>query len=161
MAKFLGGYAAHMVFIEGSNATNEIIKGGEEMTTNNRMELLAVIKALDNIKNRKSEINIIIDSKYVKDGINQWIINWKKNGWKTAKKKPVLNKDLWLLLDKHTTELSIKWQWVKGHSGNPINELVDKIAYQQALSFKIKRKRDEEDAVDDVDGLPLKKNKSE
>lgn len=103
--------------------------GGEANTTNNRMELMAVIKALESLT-RPCEIKVISDSKYVLQGITEWIINWKKRGWKTASKKPVLNVDLWQQLDSLVGEHQIDWQWVKGHSGDPGNEMADQLANQ-------------------------------
>ena len=98
------------------------------------MELLAPIKALKEITN-KSEIEIFTDSKYVKTGITEWIVNWKQNGWKTAAKKDVLNKDLWLTLDKETEKHSIKWSWVKAHSYNKLNNEVDLLAKEAAIKL--------------------------
>jgi len=101
--------------------------GGERSTTNNRMELLAVIRALQALK-RKSRVKITTDSQYVKNGITQWIHNWKRNGWKTSAKKAVKNADLWRMLDDEVAKHSIEWAWVKGHSGHPENELADRLA---------------------------------
>ena len=117
-----GGWAA--IIIAGNN--EKIISGSELMTTNNRMELIAVIKALQPLQSQK--INIFTDSKYVKDGIESWIKNWKKNGWTTAAKQPVKNKDLWMELDDLVKDKNIDWQWVKGHSTNKYNNLVDEEA---------------------------------
>jgi ribonuclease HI len=108
------------------------ISGGEKDTTNNRMELLAAIKALESIENNK-EIIIYTDSNYVKDGITQWISNWKKNNWKTSNKKPVKNVDLWMKLDNAIQNKKINWKWVKGHDGNEGNEKADFLA-QSALN---------------------------
>ncbi len=101
--------------------------GGERETTNNRMELLAVIEGLRSLK-RTSRVRITTDSQYVKNGITQWIHNWKKNGWKTAAKKPVKNADLWQRLDTEVAKHEISWHWVKGHSGHPENEMADSLA---------------------------------
>ena len=103
------------------------LKGGENQTTNNRMELTATIKALRYLKNPE-ELTLITDSKYVKYGIQSWIENWKKNGWKTASKKPVKNKELWLDLDSETAKHNINWEWVKGHAGDKYNEKADFLA---------------------------------
>ena len=103
------------------------IKGGSLLTTNNIMELTAVIKALELLKN-PSTLEITTDSTYVKDGITDWINNWKNNGWKTANKKPVKNKEIWMKLDKLSLEHDIEWRWVKGHSGHPENERADELA---------------------------------
>jgi ribonuclease HI len=101
--------------------------GGENDTTNNRMELLAAIEALAALK-RPSAVKLHTDSKYLKDGIQSWIANWKKNGWKTAAKKPVKNSDLWKRLDELVAVHDISWAWVKGHSGNFGNEKADDLA---------------------------------
>lgn len=101
--------------------------GGERETTNNRMEMTAVIEALNALKGPRSVI-LHTDSKYVLDGINSWIDNWKARGWKTAAKKPVKNQDLWEALDKARERHDMKWLWVKGHDGNPGNEAADALA---------------------------------
>ena len=103
------------------------LNGGIDNTTNNRMELTAAINALSYFQDTK-EIKLITDSKYVKDGIESWIINWKKNGWKTATKKPVKNKGLWIELDEMISKHKITWEWVKGHAGNTYNEKADYLA---------------------------------
>ena len=103
------------------------LNGGSNNTTNNQMELTAIIEGLQYFKESK-QILIITDSKYVINGIESWIKNWKKNGWKTASKKPVKNKDLWEKLDKEITKHAIEWQWVKGHAGNDNNEKADYLA---------------------------------
>jgi ribonuclease HI len=119
-----GGWGA-IILDEEENQIS--LSGKEKSTTNNRMELMAPIMALKKIKNN-SEITIYTDSTYLKDGITIWINNWKKNGWKGANKKPIKNKDLWVLLSKLTEKKSIVWNWVKSHSGNKYNELADKLA---------------------------------
>ncbi|MES9872635.1 MAG: ribonuclease HI [Candidatus Sedimenticola sp. 6PFRAG7] len=101
--------------------------GGEVETTNNRMELAAVINALKALT-RPSQVLVTTDSQYVKNGISQWIHNWKKNGWKTAARKPVKNEDLWRELDQQVALHDVEWAWVKGHSGHPENELADALA---------------------------------
>ena len=103
------------------------LSGKEKSTTNNRMELMAPIMALKKIK-KSSQITIYTDSTYLKDGITIWINNWKKNDWKSANKKPVKNKDLWVILDKLTEKKLIIWKWVKAHAGNKFNEIADKLA---------------------------------
>ena len=110
------------------------IKGSKKNTTNNQMELLAPIKALKKIP-KESNVQIFTDSKYVKSGITEWIHNWKKNGWKTASKQPVKNKELWTELDDLTYEFKIKWSWVKSHSNNALNNEVDLIARKEASSY--------------------------
>ena len=97
------------------------------------MELTAVIKALESLS-RSCNIIITTDSNYVKNGITDWINNWKKNGWKTAKKQPVKNKDLWVSLDKLVAKHNITWKWIKGHSGHPENERADQLANEAIIS---------------------------
>ncbi len=122
-----GGWAA--IIIDDEKKTR--IKGSKKNTTNNQMELLAPIKALKKIP-KGSNVQIFTDSKYVKSGITEWIHNWRKNGWKTANKQPVKNKDLWTELDLLTNEFEIKWSWVKGHSTDKLNNEVDLIAREAA-----------------------------
>ena len=122
-----GGWAA--IIIDDKKKIQ--IKGSKKDTTNNQMELLAPIKALKKIP-KGSNVQIFTDSKYVKSGITEWIHNWKKNGWKTANKQPVKNKDLWTELDFLTNEFKIKWIWVKGHSTDCLNNEVDLIAREAA-----------------------------
>ena len=119
----IGGWG---VFIKKENYQSDLY-GFDLKTTNNRMELQAVIEGLKSIHQKKN-VTIITDSQYVKNGINQWIFNWKKNGWKTAAKKPVKNMDLWKELDGLLEDRSVLWEWVKGHSGNPGNERADRLA---------------------------------
>ena len=118
-----GGWAA--IILDGSKQS--ILSGSEKNTTNNRMELMAPIMALKKVK-KNSEITIYTDSKYVKDGITEWIKKWKLNNWKSASKKPVKNKDLWVKLDNTCEKHKISWKWVKPHAGNKMNNLVDKLA---------------------------------
>ena len=122
-----GGWAA--IIIDDEKKTQ--IKGSKKNTTNNQMELLAPIQALKKIP-RGSKIEIFTDSKYVKSGITEWIHNWKKNGWKTANKEPVKNKELWTELDLLANEFEISWNWVKAHSTDKLNNEVDLIARQAA-----------------------------
>ena len=103
------------------------LNGGANNTTNNKMELTAAIKALEYFEQRKDLI-IYTDSKYVKDGIESWIINWKQNGWKTSTKKPVKNKEMWIALDDLIKKHNINWKWVKGHAGHKYNEKADYLA---------------------------------
>ena len=124
-----GGWAA--IIIEDEKKTH--IKGSKKDTRNNQMELLAPIKALQKIP-QGSKVQIFTDSKYVKSGITEWILNWKKNGWITANKQPVKNKDLWTELDNMTIAHEIKWIWVKGHSSDKLNNEVDLIAREAANS---------------------------
>jgi len=119
-----GGWGA-VIFDNNNKQKN--ISGSVKNTTNNRMELSAAIKALENIKT-SSEITIYTDSTYVKNGITEWILKWKKKEWKNSKKKPVKNKDLWIKLDDLCEQNKIKWKWVKGHSSNKYNNLADALA---------------------------------
>tara|TARA_Y100000768_G_scaffold379863_1_gene356168 strand:+ start:470 stop:892 length:423 start_codon:yes stop_codon:yes gene_type:complete len=118
-----GGWAA--IILDGKNQLS--ISGSENKTTNNRMELMAAIMALKKIKN-KSEIIIYTDSRYVKDGITNWIKKWKLNNWKSSNKKPIKNKDLWIKLDSSCQKHSVNWKWVKAHAENKFNNLVDELA---------------------------------
>ncbi len=120
----VGGWG---VVIIDDNKNETFLNGGDNDTTNNKMELTAAIQALKAIE-KKSAITLITDSKYVKDGIQSWIQNWKKNGWKTAAKKPVKNKELWIELDELIARHNITWKWVKGHAGNTHNEKADYLA---------------------------------
>jgi ribonuclease HI len=122
-----GGWAA--IIIDGKNQST--ISGSESKTTNNRMELMAPIMALKKIKT-KSEITIYTDSRYVKDGITEWIKKWKLNNWKSSNKKPVKNKDLWVKLDNHCQKHNVSWKWVKAHASNKLNNLVDELAVSKA-----------------------------
>lgn len=120
-----GGWGA--LLIGGKH--QKTMHGGDPETTNNRMELTAAIEALNALKGH-SRVILYTDSKYVMDGINEWMPNWKERGWKTAAKKPVKNKDLWQALDEAVARHEIDWRWVKGHDGNPGNEKADELANQ-------------------------------
>ena len=120
-----GGWGALLRF----NGREKELFGGEPQTTNNRMELMAVIQGLRTLK-RRCSVEITTDSQYVKNGITQWIHNWKRNGWKTAAKKPVKNEDLWRQLDDAVAAHDVSWHWVKGHSGHAENERADQLANQ-------------------------------
>ena len=120
-----GGWGALLRF----GGEEKTLFGGEQDTTNNRMELTAVIEALGALK-RPCDVTLTSDSTYVLKGVQEWMPNWKKRGWKTASKKPVKNVDLWKKLDVLIVEHKIDWQWVKGHSGHPENELADQLANQ-------------------------------
>lgn len=126
-----GGWGVFMVDSKGERE----LSGGEPETTNNRMELTAVIRALEHLPSEEA-IQICTDSQYVKNGIEEWIHNWKKNGWKTAAKKPVKNDDLWRRLDELATGREIVWTWVKGHAGHPGNERADRLASDAAEGFR-------------------------
>ena len=119
-----GGWAAIIIV---NNEIKDTFFGSEKNTTNNQMELMAPIKAIQKFK-KKSEISIFTDSTYVRDGITIWIKQWEKNGWKTASKKPVKNKELWKKLKNLSSKHSIKWIWVKGHAQDKYNNLVDELA---------------------------------
>ena len=121
-----GGWGA-VIFDE--NKIQKQISGKKENTTNNRMELVAPIMALNKVK-PNSEITIYTDSKYVKNGISEWIKKWEKNGWISSNKKPVKNKDLWLELDSLCKKNKVIWKWIKGHSNNKYNDLADDLATQ-------------------------------
>jgi ribonuclease HI len=110
------------------------LKGAEAETTNNRMELTAAIEGLKALT-RPCQVVLTTDSQYVKNGITQWIANWKKNNWKTAAKKPVKNQDLWMMLDEALKPHQVEWQWVKGHAGHAENERVDELANQAMDEF--------------------------
>ena len=126
-----GGWGAILVYGD----VEKEMSGGEDNTTNNRMELLAAIMALEALK-RPVAVTLTSDSSYLKDGITKWIHGWKKHGWKTAAKKPVANQDLWQRLDEAITPHQINWQWVKGHAGHPMNERCDDLARLAAEAIK-------------------------
>ena len=132
-----GGWAC--VIIDGEK--EEALSGGEKSTTNNRMELTAAIEALSAVVQNSQyggrAVRIFCDSQYVKNGITSWIRSWKKNGWRTAAKKPVLNRDLWERLDALSVSLDISWSWVKGHAGIKYNELCDELCQKE-----IRRQKD-------------------
>ena len=118
-----GGWGAVLQFGDHERE----LHGGARDTTNNRMELTAAIEALKALS-EPCEVSLTTDSTYVKDGITQWLANWKRNGWKTAAKRPVKNQDLWQALDHESSRHEIDWCWVKGHSGHPENERADRLA---------------------------------
>ncbi len=120
-----GGWGVLLRFGEAEKT----LYGGESATTNNRMELTAVIRGLEALK-KPCRVKITTDSKYVLSGITEWMANWKKRNWRTANKKPVLNMELWQQLDSLVGQHEIEWEWVKGHSGHPENELADQLANQ-------------------------------
>ena len=133
-----GGWGALMQAVDGGTVIKEReLKGGEPNTTNNRMELLAAIHALEAL-DRDTEITIVTDSNYVKNGITGWIFGWKKNGWKNAAKKPVANVELWQRLDAANARHRVTWEWVKGHAGHPENERADALARAGMAPFKSK-----------------------
>ena len=118
-----GGWGAVLRY----GSTEKTLSGGEPDTTNNRMELMAAIMALEALT-QPCQVVLTTDSRYVMDGITQWMANWKKRGWKTASRQPVKNADLWRRLDAACGKHTIEWQWVKGHSGHPENEKADALA---------------------------------
>ncbi|TXH05082.1 MAG: ribonuclease HI [Nevskiaceae bacterium] len=118
-----GGWGALLSY----NGRSKTLKGGEPATTNNRMELMAAISALESLR-EPCEVLLHTDSKYVMDGLTQWLPNWKARGWRTADKKPVKNQDLWQRLDAAVQRHRIDWRWVKGHAGDPGNERADQLA---------------------------------
>ncbi|MDG1069489.1 MAG: ribonuclease HI [Sulfitobacter sp.] len=133
-----GGWGALMQAMDGGAVVKEReLKGGEANTTNNRMELLAAIHALEALE-RDTEITVVTDSNYVKNGITGWIFGWKKNGWKNAAKKPVANVELWQRLDAANARHRVTWEWVKGHAGHPENERADALARAGMAPFKSK-----------------------
>ncbi|MEN8893742.1 ribonuclease HI [Planktotalea arctica] len=128
------------VLMRAKDASGAIVKqrelsGGAQLTTNNQMELMAAISALEALE-RPAELTIITDSTYVKNGVTGWIHGWKKNGWKTAAKKPVKNVELWQRLDTAQARHSVIWEWVKGHAGHPENERADELARAGMAPFK-------------------------
>ena len=131
-----GGWGVLLRAVDGDKIVKEReLNGGEAETTNNRMELLAAINALETL-GRPSNITVITDSQYVKNGVTGWIFGWKKNGWKTAAKKPVKNAELWQRLDEAQARHTVKWEWVKGHAGHPENERADELAREGMKPFK-------------------------
>ncbi len=130
-----GGWGALLVH----DGIEKTICGGAADTTNNRMEMTAAIEALKALK-RPCNIHLHTDSSYLRDGITKWIHGWKKNGWRTADKKPVKNQDLWQALESQLERQHITWHWVKGHSGHPGNERADALANQGMAPFKQERR---------------------
>ena len=121
----VGGWG--VVLLLKKNKKPVYLNGGQLKTTNNQMELMAAIRALAYFDN-STNVSLFTDSKYVKDGIESWIANWKKNGWRTTSKKPVKNKELWVELDSQISKHNITWKWVKGHAGDRYNEKADFLA---------------------------------
>ncbi len=136
-----GGWGALLVARKGEDVVKEReLYGGEAETTNNRMELMAAIAALEAL-DRRSAITIVTDSVYVKGGVTQWIHGWKRNGWRTAAKKLVKNEDLWRRLDEARARHDVTWEWVKGHAGHPENERADKLAREGRAPFMPEKKK--------------------
>jgi len=130
-----GGWGAILEF----NGKTKELKGGMALTTNNQMELTAAIEALNALK-RPCNVEIHTDSQYVKNGVTSWVHNWKRNGWRTADKKPVKNAELWQALDAATERHNIDWRWVKGHAGHDLNERADTLANEGMAPYKPGRK---------------------
>lgn len=131
-----GGWGALLIARDGGRVVKQReLKGGEADTTNNRMELLAAINALEALA-RPSTLTIVTDSVYVKNGVTSWIHNWKRNGWRTAAKKPVKNVELWQRLEAAAAPHQVTWKWVKGHAGHAENERADELARTGMAPFK-------------------------
>lgn len=131
-----GGWGVLLIARDGGAVVKEReLSGGEGLTTNNRMELLAAISALEALA-RPSEIVIVTDSAYVKNGVTEWIHGWKRNGWRTAGKDPVKNADLWQRLDQAQARHKVQWRWIKGHAGHAENERADALARSGMAPFK-------------------------
>ncbi len=130
-----GGWGAVLRY----NGVIKELSGGEAETTNNRMELLAAITALEALK-RPSRVDLHTDSEYVKNGISQWIHGWKRNGWRTSAKQPVKNAELWQRLDAAQARHEVHWHWVRGHGGHPENERADELAREGMAPFQSKRR---------------------
>jgi ribonuclease HI len=126
-----GGWAA--ILIKGEHRKE--LKGGEPMTTNNRMELTAAISALEALK-RPCVVEMHTDSQYVRDGITKYIANWKRNGWRTASREPVKNQDLWQRLEAARAVHTVRWHWIRGHSGNEFNERADQLVHEAREEMK-------------------------
>lgn len=126
-----GGWGAILRF----RGVERELKGGEAQTTNNRMEMMAVLEALNTLR-RPCAVDLYTDSEYVKKGMTEWLRGWKARGWKTADRKPVKNEDLWKALDEAAARHRISWHWVKGHAGHPENERADELARQGMAPFK-------------------------
>ena len=134
-----GGWGAVLVARDGDEILKEReISGGEPATTNNRMELMAAIAALEALE-RPSRLTVVTDSAYLRDGVTRWIHGWKRNGWRTADRKPVKNEDLWRRLDAVAGRHEVAWDWVKGHAGHPENERADALARAGMAPFRPER----------------------
>lgn len=131
-----GGWAAILQW----NGSEKILSGAERLTTNNRMEMTAALRALEAMKH-PSSIILVTDSKYLLDGITRWIHGWKRNGWRNAAKHPVKNDDLWKALDLAVRPHDIRWEWVRGHAGHPLNERADALA-NEAIAAMLRTQKD-------------------
>ena len=133
-----GGWGVLLIAREGAEVLKEReLCGGEAMTTNNRMELLAAISALETLA-KPSVLTIVTDSAYVKNGVTEWIHSWKRNGWRTAGRDPVKNAELWQRLDLAQARHKVEWRWIKGHAGHAENERADALARAGMAPFKVK-----------------------
>ena len=131
-----GGWGVLLLAREGGDVVKEReLSGGEALTTNNRMELLAAISALETLA-KPSEITVVTDSAYVKNGVTEWIHGWKRNGWRTAGKDPVKNAELWQRLDQAQARHKVQWRWIKGHAGHEENERADALARAGMAPYK-------------------------
>jgi len=136
-----GGWGVLLQALQDGRVVKEReLKGGAAETTNNRMELLAAITALETL-GRPAAVTVVTDSAYVRSGVTEWIHGWKRNGWKTSTRKPVKNEDLWRRLDAAQARHDVTWEWVKGHAGHPENERADALARDGMAPFKPKRGR--------------------
>ncbi|WP_439110256.1 ribonuclease HI [Lentibacter sp.] len=134
-----GGWGVLLLAKQGAEVVKErCLQGGEADTTNNRMELLAAINALETLE-KPSQLTVVTDSAYVKNGVTGWIFGWKRNGWKTSNKKPVKNVDLWQRLDAAQERHAVTWKWIKGHAGHAENERADELARAGMEPFKPKK----------------------
>jgi ribonuclease HI len=136
-----GGWGAVLTY----DGHEKELCGGEELTTNNRMELMGAISALEALS-RPCDVDLHTDSQYLRGGVTGWMKNWKRNGWRTADKKPVKNEDLWRRLDEATTRHDIAWKWVKGHAGDAMNERADELARRGMRPFMPKVRKNAEEA---------------
>lgn len=131
-----GGWGVLLRAMDGNKVIKEReLNGGQELTTNNQMELMAAISALEALE-RASTLTVVTDSSYVKDGITKWIHGWKRNGWRNASKKPVKNAELWQRLEQAATRHAVTWEWIKGHAGHPENERADELARMGMEPYK-------------------------
>ncbi len=138
-----GGWGVLLRAMDGDRVVKEReLSGGEAETTNNRMELLAAISALEALQ-KPSTLTVVTDSAYVKNGVTTWIHGWKRNGWKTAGRKPVKNADLWQRLELAASRHRVTWEWIKGHAGHPENERADELARKGMAPFKPARPKPE------------------
>ena len=131
-----GGWGALLqARADGAVLREREISGGERLTTNNRMELMAAISALEALE-KPSAVTVVTDSAYVKGGITEWLVNWKRRGWRTASNEPVKNEDLWRRLEAAASRHTVTWRWIKGHAGHPENERADELAREGMAPFK-------------------------